>query len=274
MYGFEMGKSERREDAPVSSIGFVGTGAITEALVRGLLARPAFASRVVLSPRSADVAARLSVDFCEVVVAGDNQDVVDRSDIVFLAVRPQIVEEVVRNVNFASSQCVVSIVAATDRERLLDWIKADVHLVQAIPLPFVRERNGVTAIYPPDATIARLFDTLGTAVECTSRKEYDMLAAASALMSTYFGIMEFVSTWLETEGLDREKSRTYIASLFASLAQQALASDGNAFDRLSDEFATKGGLNEQVLADFDRLGGRNALTTALKRVLDRIEGRT
>jgi len=40
---------------------------------------------------------------------------------------------------------------------------------------------------------------------------------------------------------------------------------------MSREFATKGGLNEQVLLDFERNGGTTALTGALERVLERIK---
>ncbi|MBW8789318.1 MAG: pyrroline-5-carboxylate reductase, partial [Rhizobium leguminosarum] len=42
---------------------------------------------------------------------------------------------------------------------------------------------------------------------------------------------------------------------------------------LSREFATKGGLNEQVFSDFEKKGGLVALTAALDGVLARIEGR-
>jgi len=255
------------------NIGFVGTGAITEAMVRGLLAEPAYASAIHLSPRNADIAARLAAEFDAVQVAPDNQAVVDRSDMVFLAIRPQVAEGVVRELVFRDGQPVVSVIAATDRQTLLEWIGAEVHLVQAIPLPFVSERRGVTAILPPDAETAALFNALGTAVECASRKEYDLLAAASALMSTYFGIMEFATAWLEENGLEQAKGRAYLAPLFESLAQRAHESALESFGALSAEFATRGGLNEQVLSDFETKGGRLALTDALSRVFARIEGR-
>lgn len=62
----------------------------------------------------------------------------------------------------------------------------------------------MTAIYPPDPEIAALFDTLGRAVQCESRKEYDLLAAASAMMSTFFGVVEFTTIgWKRTGYLDR-----------------------------------------------------------------------
>ncbi|MFB2608410.1 NAD(P)-binding domain-containing protein, partial [Rhizobium phaseoli] len=90
----------------INSIGFVGTGAITEAMVRGLLAAPAYASEVHVSPRSAHIAATLAEEFAAVRIAGDNQIVVDRSDMVFLAIRPQLAEEVVRALSFRKGQMV------------------------------------------------------------------------------------------------------------------------------------------------------------------------
>ena len=255
------------------SIGFVGTGAITEAMVRGLLSEPASPTEVHLSPRNAEIAARLFSEFAAVSVAPDNQTVVDRSDLVVLAIRPQVAETVIGELTFKPGQSVVSIIAATEREALLKWIGTDIHLVQAIPLPFVAERQGVTAIYPPDPAVAAMFDALGKAVQCESRKEYDLLAAASALMSTYFGIMEFATGWLETNGLERTKARAYLAPLFESLARRANGPHAGDFNALSEEFATRGGLNEQVLRDFDADGGKTALTAALDRVFARIEGR-
>ena len=77
---------------------------------------------------------------------------------------------------------------------------------------------------------------------------------------------------LNAHGLDRAKGQAYIAPLFASLAQRALRPDVTSFAALSTEFATIGGLNEQVLSDFETKGGREALAAALKRVLARIEG--
>jgi pyrroline-5-carboxylate reductase len=69
-------------------IGFIGTGAITDAMVRGLLAKPAAVPHVMASKRSSDVSARLAADFPRVLVSGDNQAIVDGCDTVVFAVRP------------------------------------------------------------------------------------------------------------------------------------------------------------------------------------------
>ncbi|WP_119255622.1 pyrroline-5-carboxylate reductase [Shinella zoogloeoides] len=252
-------------------IGFIGTGAITDAMVRGLLADPAAVPHVMVSFRSADVSARLAADFAEVLVSDDNQAIVDGCDTVVLAIRPQIAEEVVRPLRFRDGQKVISVVAATSRETLLDWIDADVDLTQAVPLPFVSRRKGVTAVYPPDAGAAAIFNVLGNAVECETKAEYDLLAAASALMATYFGIMHRTTEWLAEKGLPEEKGRAYLAPLFAGLSETALHGGRHVdFMEMSREYATKGGLNEQVFHDFDHKGGTSALTKALDRVLERI----
>lgn len=70
-------------------IGFIGTGAITDAMVRGLLARPAAVPHVMVSQRSADVSAELAADFSQVIVSSDNQAIVDGCDTVMLAIRPR-----------------------------------------------------------------------------------------------------------------------------------------------------------------------------------------
>lgn len=252
-------------------IGFIGTGAITDAMVRGLLAKPAAVPHVMVSQRSADISAALATDFPQVLVSAHNQAIVDGCDTVVLAIRPQIAEEVIRPLTFRDGQRVISVIAATSRPALLDWIGAGVRLSQAIPLPFVARRKGVTAVYPPDADTAAIFGVLGNAVECESKAEYDLLAAASALMATYFGLMHRTTEWLAENGLPEEKGRAYLAPLFAGLSETALlAGKDVAFIEMSREFATKGGLNEQVFQDFDGKGGSDALRLALDRVLNRI----
>ncbi|WP_112436920.1 pyrroline-5-carboxylate reductase [Rhizobium sp.] len=253
-------------------IGFVGTGTITEAMVKGMLGSSLDLSKITVSPRNGEIAARLAASSPLVEIGADNQAVVDAADILFLAIRPQISEEVTRGLRFRAGQSVVSVIAATDRAKLEDWIDAPVEITQAIPLPFVAERAGVTAIYPGNDTVAAIFSALGSAVACETRAEYDLLAAASSLMATYFGILDRTTGWLADQGMPADKARAYLAPLFLSLAQQAVKHGETPLDELKEEFSTKGGLNEQVFEDFDHKGGSSALIAALDRVLARIKG--
>lgn len=252
-------------------IGFVGTGTIAKAMVTGMQGSALDISQIAVSPRNAQVAAELASQSPLVRVAAGNQAVVDASDIVFLAIRPQIAEEVIRALRFRPGQSVVSVIAATDRAKLEAWIDQPVDITQAIPLPFVADRAGVTAIYPPNRVVAMIYAALGSAVECETRDEYDLLAAASSLMGTYFGILDRTTGWLAQKGLPEDKARAYLAQLFLSLAQTDTKHLDIPLDEMRQEFSTKGGLNEQLFEHFDQKGGSQALTAALDGVLSRIK---
>jgi pyrroline-5-carboxylate reductase len=251
-------------------LGFVGTGEITQAIVTGLSRTDMAETPIHVSPRNEAIARRLAEHHANVTVASDNQNVLDNADLVFLAIRPQIVEEVVRGLKFRDDQHIVSLVAATPLDRLTTWINAKVQLVQAIPLPFVATLNGVTAVHPPDAVAAGVFGKLGTAIEVSNKVEYDLLAAASALMATYFGILETGTKWLETKGLAYDSGRAYLNQMFGALSDAAARAPDKSFDDIRSEFATKGGLNEQVYASFAADGGIKALSNALDGVFNRI----
>src|SRR5262245_27633435 len=74
------------------TLGFVGTGTIAAPIVDGLCSvRPE--TPIVVSPRNAATAAALAARHGNVRVAKSNQEVLDTSDMVVLAVRPQVAEE-------------------------------------------------------------------------------------------------------------------------------------------------------------------------------------
>ena len=254
----------------MTRLGFVGTGTITEAIVTGLASGEGAGWEIAVSPRSAETAARLAARFPAVTVAAGNQAVVDAADMVFLAIRPDVAEEVVRALSFRTGQCVVSLIAAVDHATLAGWIGAPVRIVRAVPLPFVARRSGVTAVFPADAEVEALFARLGAAVPCASIEEYDLLATASALMGSYFGVMDHVVGWLKDKGLPETSARAYLAPLFSSLSEVATLETGQTLEALRHEYSTKGGLNEQMFARFRDHGGTDALTAALDSVLERV----
>ena len=81
-------------------LGFVGTGAITSAIVTGLNAAGLGSDTILVSPRNAETAAALAVKFTSVTVAASNQAVLDGSEVVMLAVRPQVATGVLSELKF------------------------------------------------------------------------------------------------------------------------------------------------------------------------------
>ncbi|HET7900908.1 MAG TPA: NAD(P)-binding domain-containing protein, partial [Candidatus Nanopelagicales bacterium] len=93
-------------------LGVVGVGTIAALLVEAIVTGPhADAVEVVLSPRSAHRAADLAGRFDRVRVAASNQDVLDASDVVLLAVLPPQVAEVCADLSFREDHVVAGLAA-------------------------------------------------------------------------------------------------------------------------------------------------------------------
>lgn len=252
-------------------IGFVGTGTITAALVRGMHEGPGQPPEVILSPRSVAVAERLARAYAGVSIASDNQAVVDAADLVVLAVRPQVAAEIVAELQFRPGQKVVSLIATFSHKRLRQLV-GDTMLVRAIPLPFAERRMSATAIFPSDPEVSALFARVGQSVEVEDECQFDALLAASALMGTYFGTLETVAGWLQGRGVAPTVARAYLDALHQGLAQTLLASGDRDLASLRHEFSTRGGINEQLFREYEMAGGTKALLAALESVRERIEG--
>ena len=251
-------------------LGFVGTGTITAAMVEGLFHHTNQIESVVLSPRNWSVASNLSLLDKRIRVARDNQDVLDRSDLVILAVRPQIVEEVLASLQFGERHRVISVVATLNLDRLRALLGRVDRITRALPLPFVAQNAGMTAHYPPDPVAHELFMPLGTSIEVETEAEFEMFTVASALMGTYFQLLHECNGWLAKSGMDEVKGRAYLASLFSGLSGAANNSPYKSFLALRDEFSTPGGINEQGAQIFRTEGGAQGIRNALDAIRWRV----
>jgi pyrroline-5-carboxylate reductase len=243
-------------------LGFIGTGAITSAIVAGLNAAGG-GDAILVSPRNAETAAALAAKFPSVTVAASNQAVLDGSDVVMLAVRPQVGAEVLSELRFRADHRVISLMAIMPLEQVRAMVAPAQKVTRAVPLPLVADCCGPTPIFPPDQVAAGIFDRLGTAIEATS--------AATATMAPYFTFAEEIAAWLTRHGVPAADARRYVATVHQGLGNIAVATPEHSLAALAGEFATRGGINEQVLAHMKARGAFAALSEGLDAVLERMK---
>jgi pyrroline-5-carboxylate reductase len=159
-------------------LGFIGTGAISEAIILGLVDTDFPVSEVIVSARNRTISAQLAEKFTKVRVSDNNQDIIDSSDLIFLAVRPQDAETVLSSLRFRDNQQVASLIATLPIEQIQEWTGPSAVITRAIPLPFVSEKAGVTAIYPDSKILTNLFASLGTVVVAKTSEEFDAFGVA------------------------------------------------------------------------------------------------
>jgi pyrroline-5-carboxylate reductase len=251
------------------NIGFIGTGAITSALVTGFSSCQDLDHKIYLSPRNAKRAAELAGKFSNVTVASSNQQVLDKSEWVILAAVPQFSEEIIRPLAFRADHCVISLMSDRKLPEIAGWIGKTRTLVHMLPLPFAANRIGPIAICPYDRQVADLFDSLGEIVGVDDVKQFEVLFAITAFMSAYNTLLWNIVQWGEGEGLTRKDSFNYTTAFFEALSIQARRAGNENLGELVREM-TPGGLNEMAVLAIREQGGFETWIKALDPVLARL----
>lgn len=246
----------------IDSIGFVGTGAIAEAIVDGLGDGPS----VFLSPRNARIADALARRHPGVRVCDTNQAVVDAAPVVMLTVRPDSVAEVLAELRVPEDRVLISAVAGWSVEALRERLDVDVPIVRAIPLPAVRHRQGVTALYPAHPVAEDLFGQLGGTLVAPTPETFDALFAATATISTHLHYLDTVAHWVTLHGVEPREADQYVRGMFAGLG----ADNSIPLAELAGAHETPGGLNEALRTNWFDQRNRAALEQALDDIRRRI----
>jgi pyrroline-5-carboxylate reductase len=251
------------------TLGFIGVGTIAAAIVEGLHSTPV-SCPIVLSPRNEQRAALLASTFAEVRVAPTNQAVLDASDIVVVAVRPQIAHEVLSALQFRADHRVVSLIPAVTLDYLRSITAPAISVTRVVPLPSAARRQSPTSMYPPDPSIKALFEAVGVVIELDREEEFEAFTTATAIMSSYFRFAGTVAGWMQREGIAEAKAHAFVNQMLLGLGGAAAASPQNSFAELVEEHQTHGGLNEQVLKSLTAAGVFTELEHALDGVLIRL----
>lgn len=253
------------------TIGFIGTGNIASAVVRGLCASARPPSRILVSPRNAEKAARLATEFTQVEIATDNQAVVDACDTVILSVLPQVAENILGALAFRTEQRIISLIAVTPLDLTRRLVSPAESVVRAVPLPAAARGLGPIALYPGDAEAVELLGRLGAPVPAASEHDFEVLWATTALIAPYFALLEEVCGWAVGGGVEAATARAYVTSMFHAISVLALEERQVTLGDLRAEAVTPGGLNEQALGAIRERGGYRAFATALDSILCRLE---
>lgn len=251
-------------------IGVIGVGVIAVAVVRALEEKYGDSARFFLSPRNAEKAKTLANEFGSISVLSSNQEVVDNSDIVLLAVLPDIAREVVSALRFSSRQHVVSLISEPRVDELAAWIDACASITRVIPLTFIERRIGPVLVFPGTPIVRDLLDGLGEIVVAETETSFIHIHALSAVMGPFYYLADELIRWMDGFGEARGVTTAYLFSLFRALADQGLRTEPNALSGLWREM-TPGGLNEDAIRNIRSGGGFSLWVEALEKVRQRIQ---
>ena len=252
----------------MTSIGFLGVGTISEAVIRAMCARPGMADTLYLSPRSESRSRTLAEELDCCTRLDSNQAVVDASDIVVLAMRPQQFDEALAELAFRPDQVIASFIAATPPSGIAQHTAPATQVCQLIPLPPIALHKGPLVICPGIPEVVEAFAGLGDLIVLEDESRIRVFSCGSAIMSTYFELQNSLIDWIASHGIDESVASLYIRSELEGLAAVGKVTPDDERRGLPAEFQTKGGLNERVRAGLLDSGWFAAVTDQVSDIYD------
>ena len=229
-------------------LGFIGTGKISSSIIYGIFKSKLKIKRIYISSRNKNIAKKLEKKFRSVIILKDNQEIVNKSPIIFLAVTPNVGNKIISKLKFSKNKKIISLISTIKLEKLKKITK-NKNIIRATPLPPIEINKGPIVICPPNKKAKNLFKYLGTVIEIKNEKlSYKFWSTASA-MAAFYEILNVSSSWLIRKGVNKNAANNYISELFLSLSQDAVNKRSLGFKKLVSESQTPKGLNMQVLKE-------------------------
>jgi len=254
-------------------LGFIGTGKIALSVITGICNSKISYRKILVSKRNRKIAEKLRKRFKKVQIAKTNQEIIDKSNWVFLAVTPKVGEKILPKLNFRSNQKIISFISTINLVQLKKIVKKRAKIVRAIPLPPISLGKGPVPICPPDNQVKSFFNKIGTTVEIRSDRASKNFWATSGMMAPFYEILRVLSDWLVKKGIKRSEAQKYITSLFVALSEDSVVNSKKHLKYLVSDSQTPGGLNEQSVRELKKSGFYKSLEKSLNSIHKRLNKR-
>ncbi|WP_306005152.1 NAD(P)-binding domain-containing protein [Aquicoccus porphyridii] len=217
-------------------IGIIGLGTIATAVVKGIAED---GHDIAVSRRSEKNAGHLAGRFGNVTVA-DNQEIVDRSEIVFLGLTEDVAPNVLAALRFREGQQVISLMAGLDLARVADMTAPATMAARMIPFPSIATGGSQILAHGDSSLIHALFGARNSIFEIATEEELGTYLCAQAVLSPAIRMVKDAADWLAHKGADPEMAETFLRELVGS---SLLAGP---CDPLLDALDTPGGYNQRL----------------------------
>jgi len=247
--------------------GFIGTGNMAQAMIKGLLGKGVSANNIaVSSPRSA---AKLTEKWG--VISLSAQKLIDESSLIVLAFLPNQLENVTAKLDF-QDKLVVSVLAGITLEQLISATHTT-QIVRTLPNVNVAINQGVTAfskteLTTTNSTTFKIFsDYLGSSVALAESQFAIFSAVAGSGPAYVFKYIDALAQAGIANGLEAELA-TDIATQTVLGSAKTLALSTQTAKELQNAVTSPGGSTRAGLDDLDTQNFDDVIAHAIKATVE------
>ncbi|MGR5503845.1 pyrroline-5-carboxylate reductase [Vibrio sp. DNB22_10_4] len=261
-------------------VAFIGAGNMTRSIVAGLVASGYEPSKIIATNRSEDKLTALQQDY-GVRVTTDNVAAAQQADVVVMAVKPQLMEEVTKPLQAVdfSNKLVVSIAAGINVARMQQMFACELNLIRVMPNTPSLVGEGMSGLFASQETpeadkqfAGELMQAVGKV--CWVEQEAginDVIAAAGSAPAYFFLFMEAIQQQAIASGFDTETARLLVQQTALGAATMVAANPETDLATLRQQVTSKGGTTAEAVRTFEESDIRGIVAKAMQAAVARAE---
>ena len=253
------------------TIGFIGAGNMATALISGLINSDQSASKIIASSPEQEHLEKLSKDF-GIKTTNNNLEIVDNSDIVILAVKPNIVQAVIDEIKDVATDkdiLIISIAAGVKIEKIESQLGSSMRVIRAMPNTPDSIMEGVTAICANSNARSNDIENAKLLFECVGKithineKDIDIFTALIGSGPAYiFYLIESLLDSSKNLHLPEQEKKDLLASMISGAANLVLNSDDSP-NVLRKKVTSPGGVTQTAIEEFETEGLKEIISKSM-----------
>jgi len=261
-----------------STISFIGAGNMASAIIGGMLDNGYQAGNIWVSAPD-DSHLQALRDRFGVSVTTDNRYCAQQADMVVLAVKPQVMAEVCRDIAPVvqnTRPLMVSIAAGLASDTLDGWLGGGLPLVRVMPNTPSLVGKGAAGLFANAAVTAEqktmvqsVFESIGSALWVDDEEQLHGVTALSGSGPAYFFLMlEALEAAATEAGIAPKTARELAIQTMAGAAEMAARSEHDPA-QLKRNVMSPGGTTERAINTFEDGGMRDLVQKAYNAAFER-----
>ena len=254
-------------------IGFIGGGNMARSLIGGLVAAGTPPDIVKASDPEKTIRASLASDF-GIETTGDNAEILEASDVLVLAVKPQVIEKVLTPLSSsfdAHKPLVISVAAGIPIASIEKWANTDLAVIRVMPNTPALIGAGAAGLFANPRTSVEqraaaesIIQSVGTSIWVGDETLIDTVTAVSGSGPAYFFyLMEAMIEAGVAGGLEPSAARALVLQTALGASRLALSSDEPPAE-LRRRVTSPGGTTEAAISSLSE----NQCSEAIIRAVD------
>ena len=258
-------------------IGFIGAGNMAYALIKGLLSNGFDAKNINVSDSNDELLINRQSEL-QITTYSDNNSLLDNSDIVVFAVKPQVLSIVCLQLKnkVKPNHLFVSIVAGIRGNDINRWLGGNFALVRTMPNTPALFQSGVTGLFANDLVsnqqkelVTSILSSVGECFWVDDEKLIDAITAISGSGPAYFFLlMQSITQAATALGLDEKTANSL--SIQTSLGASLMATkSGKDSKTLRKEVTSPNGTTQAAIESFQDQNFEGIVAAATRAAYDR-----